>query len=236
MFGFFQKNKMQKMADEMGQTMFREYQGRKLALYESAEKLIQVSVPEEDRRGKIAGLVSTLLTLKPHPHDKLATISASDQDLARGVADELLTDPEAATIAADADWWLAQLRITQAYDQRSGQVNLALLETGIDYVQAAIQIGGSRARYLATLAQAFLTAQRPEEAYDAACGAVDATDDDAERMMPESLRLKGNSAYSLDHYQEAEDAYVEALRRNPSIIGVHEALQLLRKDRHRLGL
>jgi tetratricopeptide (TPR) repeat protein len=161
--------------------------------------------------------ISNAVTGEIHPPELFEELSDEEIDIGRDEAEWAAADSHLKGVIADACWWSAQIEILTAWDPNNSGFPDDVFRWAMGLLNRSVEVAGLDPRYLRTMAWACLTAQRPQEAFDAASESIA-----AEPSNPEGWRLKGNAAFFLGRLQESEYCLSTALKMapgNPVLIG-----------------
>jgi hypothetical protein len=147
------------MQDRVENSLFKSYQVHKVWLYGNLATRVRESGRfAHDQSVAIAALASNLITGEVHDPERLQAMSADHITAAENLAASVVADPEARAHAADAAWWLSQLRLLQGTSPDKSAL-----------VQNAVWLGNdSESKYYTTLANTYLYGLEFADAFAAA--------------------------------------------------------------------
>lgn len=172
-------------------------------------------------------LVSCLMTAEPGAPGVREGASAAEFTAAQVTADQALSDPELAALAAETSYALGLLFQLQAYNPyQPMQPDRERLRQSLVCLDNAIKYGPRPAFYHATASQTAGMMHDFQLAYEHARAAVE-----ADPSNGEAWRMAGLAAATVDKYDEAEQCLLKAREVFPQIAGVDEGLAALRQLR-----
>jgi tetratricopeptide (TPR) repeat protein len=163
------------MQDRVENSLFKSYQVHKVWLYGNLATRVRESGRfAHDQSVAIAALASNLITGEVHDPERLQAMSADHITAAENLAASVVADPEARAHAADAAWWLSQLRLLQGTSPDKSaptrnRVEPSAYEDALALVQNAVWLGNdSESKYYTTLANTYLYGLEFADAFAAA--------------------------------------------------------------------
>lgn len=203
------------------------HKAKRLALLTAFVKLIEKDGGGTDSQSqRIASFAVNIMTGQQHDPVLFAELSEADREYASSIAEAALPYEMLATTAAHAARFLAMAHYQVELDMDT----FTLTPKAADYILAlarrATELAPNDSHCFSTLAQIYTTLKEDDEAYSAACRAVELDFDN-----PEALRILANSELCRARYDQAARLIERAQELRPSLQGLDGALAVIRDVR-----